>query len=35
MDAEALAQQKVFASADFLEAMTAFMQKREPSYTGA
>ena len=32
MDQEALSQQKMFASADFTEAITAFLEKRSPEY---
>ena len=33
MDEEGVSQQRMFASADFAEAITAFMEKREPVYS--
>jgi Enoyl-CoA hydratase/carnithine racemase len=35
MDGEARAQKEMFASADFSEAISAFMEKRDPNYTGS
>jgi enoyl-CoA hydratase/carnithine racemase len=34
MDEEAASQMKMFASADFGEAITAFVERRAPAYTG-
>lgn len=35
MDEEARAQLQMFGSNDFAEAMTAFIEKRTPSYSGS
>lgn len=35
MDGEARAQKEMFASSDFSEAMAAFMEKRDPNFTGS
>jgi enoyl-CoA hydratase/carnithine racemase len=35
MDEEAVSQTKTLASADFAEAITAFLERRPPAYTGA
>lgn len=35
MDGEARAQKEMFASSDFAEAISAFMEKRDPKFTGS